>query len=193
MKAIAAWRCHSGQRTDQPRLRMSWVALTTLLGFYWLIMGVLSPEQPSSRFLKMRIETMRASAILAITTAMFVSHAALADVKRHEFIPESLRGSWAPSTEVCKNADKSIIVVSAKTYTSSEANCTIVWVSETPAVRGPIYSAHLLCSKPDEKLSKTQSDVVFSPKDNNQISIGSRFSNLKIYQRCSASEPATKR
>jgi hypothetical protein len=127
---------------------------------------------------------MRATAILAITTATFVSHAAVADVKRHEFIPESLRGSWAPSTEVCKDSDKSIVVVSAKTYSSSEANCTVVWVSETAAARGAVFSAHLLCSKPDKKASKTQSDVILSSKDNNTISIGSRFSNLKDYQRC---------
>ena len=136
---------------------------------------------------------MRATAILAIATATFMSHTAVADVKRHEFIPESLRGSWAPSTEVCKNADKSIIVVSAKTYTSSEANCTVVWVSETAAARGPMYSAHLQCSKPEQKGGKTQSNIIFFPKDNNQISIGSRFSNLRDYQRCSASEPATTR
>jgi hypothetical protein len=136
---------------------------------------------------------MRATAILAITTATFVSHAAVADVKRHEFIPESLRGSWAPSTEVCENANNSIIVVSAKTYTSSEANCMVLWVSETAAARGPMYSAHLQCSKPEQKLGKTQSDIVFSPKGSDQISIGSRFSNLKNYQRCSANEPTTTR
>jgi hypothetical protein len=136
---------------------------------------------------------MRAIAILAITTATFVSHATVADVKRHQFIPESLRGSWAPSTDACKTADKSVIVVSAKTYVSSEANCTVVWVSETAGARGPIYSAHLQCSKAEEKGPKTQSDVIISPKDTNRISIGSRFSDLKDYQRCSTSEPATTR
>jgi hypothetical protein len=138
------------------------------------------------------IETMRAIAILA-TTALFIAHAAFADVKRHEFIPESLRGSWAPSAEVCKNADKTVIVVSAKAYASSEAKCAVLWVSETAAARGPTYSAHLQCSKPDDEAQKTQSDVIFVPKDVNQISIGARFSDLKDYQRCSASEPATAR
>jgi hypothetical protein len=135
---------------------------------------------------------MRAIAILA-TAAALVAHAAFADVKRHEFIPESLRGSWAPSTEVCKNADKSIIVLAAKAYTSSEAKCTVVWVSETAAARGPTYSAHLQCSKPDDEAHKTQSDVIFVPKAVDQISIGPRFSDLKDYQRCSASEPAATR
>jgi hypothetical protein len=41
------------------------------------------------------------------------------------------------------------------------------------AARGPIYSGHLQCSKPRQK-SRTQSDIIFSPKDINQISIGPR-------------------
>ena len=137
-------------------------------------------------------ETMRTIAVLT-TAAMFVAHAALADVKRHEFVPESLRGSWAPSTEVCKNADKSIVVLSAQTYTSSEANCRVMWVSETAAAGGPLYSAHLQCTKPDDEVQKTVSDVMLLPKDVNQISIGASFSDLKDYQRCSASEPAAPR
>jgi hypothetical protein len=134
---------------------------------------------------------MRATAIAAIAAATFVSHAAVA-VKRHASIPEPLRGSWASSTEACQRADKSIIIVSAKTYTSSEANCTVGWVTVTAAARGPMYSAHLQCSKPEEK-TRTQSDVIFYPKDNNQISIGSRLGDLKDYHRCSAREPATTR
>jgi hypothetical protein len=135
---------------------------------------------------------MRATAILAILTITLMSQTTVADVKRHEFIPESLRGTWAPSAEVCKDVNNSI-VLSAKTYAGSEANCTVAWVSETAAARGPMYSAHLLCTKPEDKNLKTQSDIIFLPKDNDQIGIGSRFSNLKNYQRCPASEPATTR
>jgi hypothetical protein len=40
---------------------------------------------------------------------------------------------------------------------------------------------------------ETQTDVIFYPKDDKHISIGSRFSDLKDRQRCSASEPATAR
>ena len=104
-----------------------------------------------------------------------------------------LRGSWAPAAEGCEKAAKSMITVSATTYTSSEANCKVVWVSETPAARGPIYSAHLQCSKGEEKAPKTQSDVILYPKDDKQISIGPRFSDLKDYQRCSSSESAITR
>ena len=136
---------------------------------------------------------MRSTAILAIATVAFVPNTTVAAVKRIEFIPQSVRGSWAPAAEACEKAAKSMITVSATTYTSSEANCKVVWVSETPAARGPIYSAHLQCSKGEEKAPKTQSDVIFYPKDDKHISIGSRFSDLKDYQRRSTSEPAAAR
>src|SRR5215472_2560760 len=70
---------------------------------------------------------------LAIAAVAFVPNTTVAAVKRIEFIPQSLRGSWEPAAESCEEAAKSMITVSATTYTSSEANCKVVWVSETPA------------------------------------------------------------
>jgi class 3 adenylate cyclase len=142
---------------------------------------------------KGKIMSTTAILILAITAAVFASTPTVAKVKRIEFIPESIRGSWAPSAEVCEKAVTSMITVSATTYNSSGANCKIMWISETSAARGPMYSAHLQCAKPEEKAPKTQSDVIFYPKDDKQISIGPRFSDLKDYQRCSASESAITR
>jgi hypothetical protein len=55
----------------------------------------------------------------------------------------------------------------------------VVWVSETHAQRGPMYSAHLQCSKPGDEVQKTQSDVMFYPKDDKQISIGSHTSRTQ--------------
>jgi len=55
--------------------------------------------------------------ILAITAAVFASTPTVAKVKRIEFIPEPIRGSWAPSAEVCEKAATSMITVSATTYT----------------------------------------------------------------------------
>jgi hypothetical protein len=109
---------------------------------------------------------------------------------RHTTIPESFWGRWAPGTEVCKNADKSVIVLSATTYVSSEANCTVDWVAETAGARGPIYSARIQCSNRAGKAQRTISDLIILPRDANQISVGSEFGSLKIYQRCSPNEPA---
>jgi hypothetical protein len=131
---------------------------------------------------------MRTTAILAITAVALLSNSTVAKVKRMPFMPESIWGAWAPRTEVCEKAEHSIITVSARTYTSSEGNCTVVWVIETHAQRGPMYSAHLQCSKPGDEAQKIPSDVMFYPKDDKQISIGSHFSELKDYQRCSADE-----
>jgi hypothetical protein len=127
---------------------------------------------------------MRGTAILAIAMATFVTYTAVADVKRHKFMPTSLRGTWAPSPDDCKSGDRSTIVMSDRTYTSSEAICAVVWVSETAAAQNAIYSAHLRCSKPEERGRKTPSDIILIPSDASHVSIGSSFTQLKDYQRC---------
>ncbi len=98
---------------------------------------------------------------------------------RHKTIPESIWGRWAPGTEVCKNADKSVIVLSATTYVSSEANCTVDWVAETAGARGPIYSAYIQCSNRAGKSQRTTSNLIILPRDANQISVGFEFGSLK--------------
>jgi hypothetical protein len=128
---------------------------------------------------------MRTIAALVAATA-FVAHATVADAKGPESIPQSLRGSWAPSAEGCKRANGPIIVLSAGTYTRSEANCRVVGVDETRAVPGSLYSVHLQCSKPDHEAQETLSDVLLLPKNVNQILIGADFSHFKDYQRCPA-------
>jgi hypothetical protein len=125
--------------------------------------------------------------------AVVVSHAATADVKRHKSIPESLWGSWAPSAEACNKAEKSIITLAAKSYVSSEESCTVDWISETSGARGSIYSAHLQCAGTVEGPQKTVSDLVLWPKDVNEFSVGTDFSNLTTYLRCPASAPASTR
>src|SRR6266446_6375397 len=73
--------------------------------------------------------------------------ATLADSVRHLSVPERCWGTWAPSTDLCRD-DKSVFVVSAKGYVTSQANCTIQWLTETAGADGPIYSAHMRCSNP---------------------------------------------
>ena len=135
---------------------------------------------------------MRAIAIPIVAVTLFALPA-FAHVKRLGSMPEQLWGSWAPGPDACKTGDKAIIVVAAKNYTSAQANCTVAWVSETPGARGPVYSARLQCAKPGGGAPKAASDVIFIPNDNNQVSIGPRFSEVKDFQRCSASEPLTTR
>jgi hypothetical protein len=55
--------------------------------------------------------------------------------------------SWAPSSDSCTTKDKSTIVLSATTYVTSEANCTVYWVSKTAGVNGSIYSARMMLER----------------------------------------------
>ena len=128
---------------------------------------------------------MRTATIQAVATAMLASSAAFASDVRHSGFPKSVVGVWAPSAEACKDAAKSVVTLSAKTYVSSETSCAVDWVNETASARGPDYSAHMQCSKPSEPAQKVVSNLIVRPKDSNQISAGPDFDNLKVYQRCS--------
>jgi len=136
---------------------------------------------------------MRAAAILAVTTAMFVPHAAFSGDVRHSGMPEDYSGRWAPDPQVCKDADRSVIVLSAKAYSGPEGACTIEWVVETASPRGPSYSVHMLCSNVSDPAQKSSANLIVRPDSASQISVGSDFSKLKIYQRCPANEPAPTR
>src|SRR5260221_687362 len=127
------------------------------------------------------IDAMRITAILIIVTTTFMSHGFAGDV-RHNSIPKSFFGTWAPSPQVCKDADKSVIVLSAKTYGSSMANCTVNWVNETASTHGPVYSAHMQCLNPSEPARKVVSNLIMRSGAANQISAGPDFDSLKVYQ-----------
>jgi len=101
-------------------------------------------------------------------------------------IPEAYWGTWVPTAEICKDADKSAIVLSAKAYVASAVSCTVDYVAETPSPKGPIYSARLQCSNPAGRGPKKAVNLIIRPNDTNQISVGPTFDRLKLYQRCSA-------
>jgi hypothetical protein len=100
-------------------------------------------------------------------------------------VPERFWGTWAPSADLCRD-DKSIIVVSAKGYVTSQASCTVQWVIATAGAGGPIYSAHMRCSSPSTPEQKTELNRIIVPIDNDQVSAGVDFKDLKSYQRCPA-------
>jgi hypothetical protein len=132
--------------------------------------------------------------VLLAALAAITSGTAIAHVVRHNSIPDTYVGRWAPGTETCKESDKAVIVLSAKKYVSPEAECAVDWVSETPGPHGPIFSAHLRCAGPAAQTQKTAgSNIIIRPDNDRQISIGSDFDNLKPYRRCSANEPAATR
>jgi hypothetical protein len=101
-------------------------------------------------------------------------------------IPEAYWGTWVPTAEICQDADKSAIVLSAKAYVASTVSCTVDYVAETPSPKGPIYSARLQCSEAEGQAPKKAINLIIRPKDTNQISVAPAFNRLKLYQRCSA-------
>lgn len=131
---------------------------------------------------------MRAAAMAGIIVA-FASHAALGHVVRHATIADSFWGRWAPSEEACSKAGETVIEMAAKSYVSPKASCSVDWVSETAGRAGPIYAAHLQCSRGANDARPTISNVVFFLKDANQLSIGADFSKLEIYRRCPGRNP----
>jgi len=98
-------------------------------------------------------------------------------------VPERFWGIWAPTADSCRD-DKSVIIVSAKGYVTAQASCTVQWVIATAGAVGPIYSAHMRCSNPSTPEQKTELNRIFVPIDNNQLSAGVDYKDLKSYQRC---------
>jgi hypothetical protein len=97
-----------------------------------------------------------------------------------------------PTAEICQDADKSGIVLSAKAYVTSAVSCAVDYVAETPSSKGPIYSARLQCSNKAGQSRKKVANLIIRPGDTNQISMGPAFDSLKPYQRCSASGEASR-
>jgi hypothetical protein len=120
-----------------------------------------------------------------VLSSALLSGVALADTVRHPSVPERFWGAWAPSAELCSDY-KSIIVVSAKGYVTSQASCTVQWVVATAGAGGPIYSAHMRCSSLSTSEQKTELNRIIVPIDNDQLSAGVDFKDLKSYQRCPA-------
>ena len=131
-------------------------------------------------------------ALLAFVSAL-APQVVTAAVVRHSSLPETYRGTWAPSAGSCKNTDKSAIVLSAKAYKGPEGSCAVISISKTPGQHGSVYSARLDCSSPEVGAQKkTIVNLIVRPNSATQISVGPSFNSLTVYQRCSANQPNAK-
>jgi hypothetical protein len=122
--------------------------------------------------------------LIALVSALLPS-ASFADSVRHLSVPERFWGTWAPSADLCAD-DKSVFVVSAKGYVSSQASCTIQWVTETVGASGPFYSAHMRCSNPATPNETTEVNRIIVANEGGELSAGPDFKQLKSYRRCPA-------
>jgi len=122
---------------------------------------------------------------LATLLAIFISNVAMADVVRRSSLPDSYSGDWTTT-----QSNQIVIDLFAKTYADNEANCVVNWVSETPGASGPIYSAHMQCSRRSDPAGKIfPLDLIIWPKSSGEIAVGPGFTSLKIFRRCRATRP----
>jgi len=119
----------------------------------------------------------------------FAPHVALGHVVRHANIEESFWGRWASSEEACSKAGETVIEMAAKSYVGPKASCSVDWVSETPGRTGPIYAAHLQCSRGANDAKPAISNIVFFLKGTDQLSLGATFSTVAVYRRCPDRKP----
>ena len=130
---------------------------------------------------------------VALITIALVPFAARADIKRHSAIPDAYLGTWTAASGACEDPNKAAVVLSAKGYVTSNANCTVDFVSETPSARGAIYSARLQCSNTAGKAKvKSVRNVIIRPDGADRISMGPSFDGLTPFQRCSPTDAAIK-
>jgi hypothetical protein len=134
---------------------------------------------------------MRRVALLVFVTGL-MPQLAFAQFVRHNSIPEVYWGTWAPTAQMCKDEDKSVIVLAAHTYANPVASCTVNYVRTTPGPKGPTCSARLQCSNPSDQAAKKTDNLIIRPGEPDQIFVGPEFASLKSYQRCPTGEQNTK-
>src|SRR5580700_9379172 len=128
------------------------------------------------------METMFKTTLPTLLAMVLISNVATADVVRRSCLPDSYWGDWT-ATE----SNQTFIDLSAKTYADNEAKCVVNWVSETPGASGPIYSAHMQCSRRSDPAGKIfPLDLIIWPKSSDEIDVGPGFMRLKIFRRCRA-------
>jgi hypothetical protein len=121
----------------------------------------------------------------AALLGIFVSNVAMADVVRHNSLPNSYWGAW-----ITTEPSQTVVDLSAKTYADNEENCAVNFVSETPGASGPIYSAHLQCSRRSDGAGKGfTSDLIIWPKSLDEIAVGPGFMRLNLFHRCRTTPP----
>jgi hypothetical protein len=117
---------------------------------------------------------------LLVILAIVAPNVALADVVRHDVIPEPYLGAWAAT-----GSDRFVFELSAKIYANSDASCAVNWVSETAGASGPIYAAHLRCSRRSERAGASfESNLILRPKNSNEVAAGPDFMRLRVFRRC---------
>ena len=124
---------------------------------------------------------------LLVALLALSSQVAYAREIRRDAIPEAFRGTWTTSTDVCKDGDKSPIVLSAKSYASPAGSCVVDYVTENS---GPwwrhLFGPHALLRLGAADRNDCQSDHSTRRRRADLALPGVR---LAAHRRCPAGEP----
>ena len=121
-------------------------------------------------------------AALLMISAVLLTTAASADVVRRHSVPERFRGRWL-------GTNGSVMELTARSYVSREANCTVDWVSKIAGARGSIYSASLQCTNAAERTRRrVSSNLIIRPIDTGRIAASPEFTRLINFRRCAPGE-----
>lgn len=131
---------------------------------------------------------MRSAPLLALIAALSTQLVDAREIRR-DAVPEAFWGTWTSSTGACKDADKSRVVLSAKSYAGPAGSCDIDFVMETPGGDGAVYSARMHCSG-SQPQTGTVAYLIIRPGTDGRISLGPTFEALAPHSRCPAGEPA---
>jgi hypothetical protein len=123
-----------------------------------------------------------ACVILAISA--LTSQAAFGDEIRRTAFASALLGTWARTIELCDMKDESNIVISEKRYIGSDKNCSVQVIVETAGALGPNYSVRALCADQSDPSKTNIANLIIRPQNNDRISVGKAFDELKSYHRC---------
>ena len=131
---------------------------------------------------------MRSASLLALIAALSSQLADAREIRR-DAIPEAFWGTWAASTGVCKDADKSATVLSARSYAGPSGSCDVDYVTEIPGRGGAIYSARMRCAG-SQTQTRTITNLIIRPGADGQVSLGPSFDSLVMHHRCTGGEPS---
>lgn len=120
----------------------------------------------------------------AILLGSCCSLQSLADDVRHPNVPAALHGTWATSTELCSQQQKTV-TLSDKRYTDGQSACEVSWVEERAASPGTIYSAHMLCRMTGDTAGTPKpTNLVLWVREPGRVSIGPSLNELAVNSRC---------
>jgi hypothetical protein len=125
--------------------------------------------------------------IIAVAVAAFAAPAAASDVRILNW-PNTIQGTWTPSTEACASTDRERLDIAARTFSMPETACEIAWITVTAARNGPVYSARSMCTQTRTGQKEPPSYLLITPLPGDTLlvrrPVGFSDSDAVTYRKC---------